>query len=257
MSRGRIATFCDISYALRQQKERCIANISQFQSICDLASVKVFEGLLRTTKEYQKSLLIAFDCGDPAPLFHFESRQYEVQKCHTDMSDNELEITIVRAINLRPLHEPQEPMNAWKTFVRAHFIPQLNEPLSIQSECACGVSPVYNFSKRVVFKSAAGTSLADTLKTKAVRVELLEYRGTLINHEKPVGAVSLKLEGLERECELHEAPDLMDCQSGRHAVGGRVEIHVRIRTPLQPQYAVEMRRETVLVIDRWIPMNRC
>ena len=166
-----------------------------------------------------------------------------------DLSDNDLEITVVRGINLRLPDDLKDP-NALKTCVRADLTLKAEEPFSAKSESASGVNPEYNLTKRLGIQRT-GQSFARVVKSKAIRVEVLERRGLLFKSEESLGAAHLKLEGLERECELHEALDLMDVKSGRRAVGGRVELRVRIRAPLHAQHSVETRRETVLVIDRW------
>ena len=166
-----------------------------------------------------------------------------------DLSDNDLEITVARGINLRLPDDLKDP-NALKTCVRADLTLKAEEPFSAKSESASGINPEYNLTKRLAIQRT-GTSFARAVKSKTIRVEVLERRGLLFKSEEPLGAAHLKLEGLERECELHEALDLMDAKSGRRAVGGRVELRVRIRAPLLPQHSVETRRETVLVIDRW------
>lgn len=166
-----------------------------------------------------------------------------------DLSDSDLEITVVRAINLRLPNDLKDP-NALKTCARVELTLRSEEPFSAKSESATGVNPEYNFSKRVAIQRT-GASFARAIKSKSVRVEVLERRGLLFKSEEPLGAVHLKLERLDRECELHEALDLMDVKSGKRPVGGRVELRVRIRAPLLPQHSAEIRRETVLVIDRW------
>ncbi|KAG8305447.1 hypothetical protein J6590_069785 [Homalodisca vitripennis] len=60
-----------------------------------------------------------------------------------------------------------------------------------------------------------------------------------------IGTALVKLQPLETKCMLHESFDLMD---GRKTVGGKLEVKVRLRNPIQAKQ-VERVEEKWLVID--------
>lgn len=64
--------------------------------------------------------------------------------------------------------------------------------------------------------------------------------------DKILGSVSLKLTELETHCELHGTHDLYD---GRKPVGGKLEVKVRIRTPLNGKTQIEPVSQRWLVLD--------
>ena len=66
--------------------------------------------------------------------------------------------------------------------------------------------------------------------------------------DKVLGTVHVNLESLETRCVHHTTLDLME---GKKAVGGKLEVKVRIREPLVRQQVEEL-REKLLVIDEFV-----
>lgn len=64
--------------------------------------------------------------------------------------------------------------------------------------------------------------------------------------DRILGSVSVKLADLETRCELHESHDLLE---GRKAAGGKLEVKVRIRTPLSGKTQIEPVNQRWLVLD--------
>ena len=60
--------------------------------------------------------------------------------------------------------------------------------------------------------------------------------------------MNIKFEHFNSKCELHECLDLMDLEKGRKAVGGKVEVKVKIREPLAVN-DTEIIKENWLVLD--------
>ena len=60
-----------------------------------------------------------------------------------------------------------------------------------------------------------------------------------------VGSVQVKLQPLEAQCELHDTYPLMD---GRRAVGGQLEVKMRLRNPVITKQ-IEKVEEKWLVIS--------
>jgi coiled-coil and C2 domain-containing protein 1 len=76
---------------------------------------------------------------------------------------------------------------------------------------------------------------------------LFVHRGFL-KADKILGTVHVSLETLETKCVHHTSIDLLE---GKKAVGGKLEIKVRIREPLLRQQVEEL-REKWLVIDQFV-----
>jgi len=60
-----------------------------------------------------------------------------------------------------------------------------------------------------------------------------------------VGTAAVKLQPLETRCTLHEAAPLMD---GRRAVGGQVEVIVKLRNPL-------LAKQVEKVEEKWLVVS--
>lgn len=65
------------------------------------------------------ALKSAFEHGKPVPLYHYERRTYQTVDCNSDLTDNDLELTIIRAINL-PLPKDFEAKHM-NTYVKFEF----------------------------------------------------------------------------------------------------------------------------------------
>ena len=66
--------------------------------------------------------------------------------------------------------------------------------------------------------------------------------------DKALGQITVKFEHFNNRCEIHEALDLMDMDKGRKAVGGKMEVKIKIREPLVDKDA-EIIKENWLVLD--------
>lgn len=87
-------------------------------------------------------------------------------------------------------------------------------------------------------------SFQRVIKSRAIKAEIYYKRGFL-KSDKVLGTATVKLAGLENHAELHDSFNLLE---GRKAVGGRLEVHLRLREPLAGRQVEEM-REKWLCID--------
>ena len=66
--------------------------------------------------------------NEQVPLYHYEKRSYQTIDCNSDLTDNDLELTIIRAVNL-PLPSGFEPKQL-TTYVKYEFpFPQVSRPI--------------------------------------------------------------------------------------------------------------------------------
>lgn len=65
------------------------------------------------------SVKSAYTHNQPVPLYHYEKRTYQTVDCNSDLTDNDLEITVVRGINL-PLPKDFDA-KSFTTYVKFDF----------------------------------------------------------------------------------------------------------------------------------------
>ena len=81
------------------QVKMCMTNRTYFKEVGDVASANKFEQMAVHSKKDLDSIRFAFKRGDPVPKFHYETRAFSRVVSNTDLTDNDLELTVVNGIN--------------------------------------------------------------------------------------------------------------------------------------------------------------
>ena len=81
------------------QAKMCERNQQYFQSTGDVASANKCMQQLEHTKKDLDALRFAFKRKDPVPRFHYEHRAFSKIVCNAELTDMELEVTVVKGIN--------------------------------------------------------------------------------------------------------------------------------------------------------------
>lgn len=85
---------------LVEQIKIATANFKHFTSMGDINNANKFNQIARESIQDLESLKNAYSHGQSLPLYHYEKRVYQTIDCNSDLTDNDLELEIVRAINL-------------------------------------------------------------------------------------------------------------------------------------------------------------
>ena len=99
-------TFCRIFLKINFTKKKYIyvligtTLLYHLFLIGDVPSMNKFQQMEEHTKKDLDSLRFAFKRGDPVPKFHYEVRSFSKVVLCSDLTDNELEFTVVQGINL-------------------------------------------------------------------------------------------------------------------------------------------------------------
>ncbi|ESO05589.1 hypothetical protein HELRODRAFT_191334 [Helobdella robusta] len=192
-----------------------------------------------------ESLKNAFQHSDPVPRFHYETRQFSVVHCCPELGDNDLEVTVVRGLNFNP---PSGYSAAdLHTYVRYEF-PFPDTPQTGDTPAIKGTnSPEFNHVTKLEVNRKSRSFLRLLKSSKTFKMDVYYKRGFL-KADKILGSVQIKLQPLEDKCIYHETYDLME---GRKAVGGKLEVKLRVRDPFVNKQ-VEEAREKWLVIDEFV-----
>ena len=85
----------------------------------DVNNANKFNQIARESIQDLESLKNAYSIGQSVPLYHYEKRSYQTIDCNSDLTDNDLEINIIRAVNL-PLPKDFEAKDL-TTYVKFEF----------------------------------------------------------------------------------------------------------------------------------------
>ncbi|XP_037297834.1 coiled-coil and C2 domain-containing protein 1-like isoform X2 [Manduca sexta] len=224
---------------LTSQLKLCLSNREHNRAIGNIAEANRFEHLATAVKQDLDVVAVAKSLGQSVPKFHYESRQFAVVKCNTDLNENDLELTIVRGIAYN-VPNPKEV----DTYVKFEFPYPQDAPVSDSTSVVKDTnSPEYNAVFPLAIHRGA-RACQRVFKRHAIKLNVYS-RGGWFSRDSLLGAVSVKLAPLETHATLHDAYPLMD---GRRPAGGSLEVKVRVRTPLLHQ-EVENTTHRWLVID--------
>ncbi|XP_063528971.1 coiled-coil and C2 domain-containing protein 1-like isoform X2 [Cydia strobilella] len=224
---------------LTSQLKLCQANRDHNRAMGNIAEMNRFENLAVRVKQDLDVVVVAKSLNQNPPKFHYESRQFAVVQCNTDLNENDLELTIVRGIAYN-VPNPKEV----DTYVKFEFpYPQDAPVVDRTSQVKDTNNPEYGAVFPLAIHRAARPCLR-VFKRHGIKFEVYS-KGGWFSRDSPVGSCTVKLAPLETQVTIHEAFPLMD---GRRPAGGSLEIKLRVRTPLQQQQ-IESTTHRWLVID--------
>ena len=76
-----------------------MTNRTYFKEVGDIASSNKFEQMALHAKKDLDAVRNSFKRGDPVPKFHYETRAFSRVVSNTDLTDNDLELSIINGIN--------------------------------------------------------------------------------------------------------------------------------------------------------------
>ncbi|XP_039278872.1 coiled-coil and C2 domain-containing protein 1-like [Nilaparvata lugens] len=240
---------------LVSQLKMCMQTRNHFKAIGDVASANRFEQLALNTKKDLDVVKVSNRKNDPVPRFHYETKSFSIVQCNTDLTDNDLQLTIVQGVNYC-VPNPKEV----DTYVRFEFpFPSDNPPKDKTVVIYNTNNPIYNAVFTLPIQR--NRTCQRVFKRQSIKCEIWSkgltcssflswfrcfchprgfFRGDTL-----LGTATVKLQPLETKCTIHDSFDLME---GRKAVGGKLEVKVRIRNPIVTKQ-VEQVNEKWLVID--------
>ncbi|KAK7788952.1 hypothetical protein R5R35_002357 [Gryllus longicercus] len=226
---------------LLRQTKMCLTTRDHFKATGDIASANRFEQLALHSKKDLDAVKCAHKRGDAVPKFHYETRTFNIVQCCTELGDNDLELSVVQGINYN-VPNPKEV----DTYVKFEFPFPAETPVKDRTGIIKDTNnPQYNQTFLLSIQRNA-RACQRVFKRQAVKLEVWS-RGGFFRGDSLIGTASVKLMPLETKCIIHDAFDLMD---GRKAVGGKLEVKIRVRNPILAKQ-VEKVQEKWLVIDQY------
>eukprot|EP00112_Aurelia_sp_Birch-Aquarium-sp1_P009762 Seg212.5 transcript_id=Seg212.5/GoldUCD/mRNA.D3Y31 product="Coiled-coil and C2 domain-containing protein 1-like" protein_id=Seg212.5/GoldUCD/D3Y31 len=237
--------YARLEAALRRQIKTSKDNSEHYRLLGDLSAAKNFDTLHRGSQQDLDALIVSKNHGSPVPKFHYEMKSFPIVKSHPELSDSELEITIVRCINI-PLASGYQPKDMY-TYVNYEFpFPSDSPQTGSTNVVKSTINPEFNQSFKVSIDRKS-RALQRVLKRQPLNLKLMYERGFL-KSDKGLGQANIKLEHFSNRSTIHECVELMDLDRGRKAAGGKIEVMVKIREPFVDK-DVEIVNEKWLVLD--------
>lgn len=239
----RTEIFKKLEQDLINQIRMSASNHQHFTKLGDVLNAAKFQKMEQGCRKDLEALKNAFRHHDPVPKFHYENRTFSLVQCNTDLGDNDLEMTLVRGIQLPTSHAEKD----FDTYVKYEFPYPTDDAQTGSSDTIKGsVNPEYNEPWKLQI-SRKSRGFGRVVERKSVKFEVFQKRG-FFKGDKLIGTCNVKLLPLDSKCIYHESHDLMD---GRKAAGGKLEVKIRIRDPLKSKQ-VEETKEKWLVIDQFL-----
>ncbi|XP_036409226.1 coiled-coil and C2 domain-containing protein 1A-like [Megalops cyprinoides] len=228
---------------LRQQHEMCLRFSQQFTHMGNVTETVRFEKLAEECMNNIEVLKQAHGKGYPVPKFHTEERTFSTVKILPNLTNNDMVLSIVKGINL-PAPSGVSPKDM--TFsVRFEFPFPSSEEAQKDKTSTVKSTNCPEFKEQFKLNISRGhRALKRVVQSRGIKFEVI-HRGGLFKTDKVVGSTQLKLDSLERECEIRQLIEVLD---GRKATGGHLEVVVKIREPLGgPQVHT--------VTERWLVLD--
>ena len=233
---NRQEMYSKLENELIAQVKMCVANQAHFKSTGDIPSANKFQQMESNAKKDLDALRFSFKRGDSVPKFHYEVRSFSRVQCNIDLSDLDLEISIVSGVNYLGSKEMD-------TYVKFEFPYPKETPFKDKTPTVKdSINPAYEH-KIVMPLNPKEKSCQRIFKRQTLKCEVMS-KGGFLRSDTCIGTVQVKLQPLETQCTLHDSYPLMD---GRKAVGGKLEVKLRLRNPILTKQ-IEKVQEKWLVI---------
>eukprot|EP00111_Clytia_hemisphaerica_P000361 TCONS_00000971-protein len=234
-----------VETALQRQIEAAEKNTAHYKLMGNLDAAKNFEMLLKNSQKDIMTLQQYKANKSPVPKCFYVKKTFPVTKSNPHLSDSELEITVVRCLNV-PLQQGYQPKDMY-TYVTCEMAYPTEKPQTATTTTIKEtINPEYNGVFKVLIDRKQ-SAFKRFCRRGVVNFKLFYVRGFL-KSDKAIGQASVKLTGFANKCEIHECVDIVDLEKGRKAIGGKIEIVLKIREPF-------VDKDTEIVNEKWLILD--
>nr|XP_039260231.1 coiled-coil and C2 domain-containing protein 1-like isoform X2 [Styela clava] len=217
---------------LKEQIKKARGYSEQFTHSGDVNGANMFDKLSRDSQQDLDFVKNLQRHSDPPPRYYFDNKTFESVHIIPELNSSEMELVIVQLIDVDG--HSKEPLVEWEM-----PFPHDN-PIKGKTEQQSNLK--YDAQFRVPI-NRKNKSFQRAIKNKAVKFEVIQ-KGGFLRSDKSLGSASVKLGPLETSCEIRAVEPLKE---GR-AVIGRIEVKIRMRTPL-------VGSETKTITERWLVVS--
>ncbi|CAF0973323.1 unnamed protein product [Rotaria sp. Silwood1] len=236
---------------LLKQIQLCARNqqiYSQMEGINNVKYTNEYKVLEQRCANDLEKLRQCFQHGLKPPLFHYERRQMTIVQVNSDLGDNDLEVNILRGINL-PVPQGQSA-SSLETYVFIEFPYPTETPQTARTRLAVGsVNAEYPDSLHKFYIKRNDAKFRRLMNRKELKLAVF-YKAGFLRSDRPLGIASIKLAELEQACTIHESVDLYESEH-KKKIEGKLEVKLRIKEALGQTKASDILPQRWLVIDRF------
>lgn len=234
-----------VETALRKQIEAAEKNTEHYNLLGNLDASKNFAALLKGSQKDLDTLLQYKANKAPVPKCYYVRKTFPVTKSNPHLSDSELEITVVRCINV-PLQQGYQPKDMYTYVTYEIAYPQEKPQTGNTATKKETINPEFNESFKVIIDRKQ-SSFKRFCRRGAVNLKLFYVRGFL-KSDKGIGQANIKINDFSNKCEIHQCVDILDLEKGRKAVGGKIEVRLKIREPFE-------NKDTDIINEKWLILD--
>ncbi|KAG7203396.1 hypothetical protein KM043_013465 [Ampulex compressa] len=227
----------NLELQLVKQIKSCLSTRDHSKALGDVPGYNRWERLALGYTRDLDMLRVRKRDSLPPPQHHYETKTYAIVQCCTDLNDSDIEISIIRGINYSKEAD---------TYVMFEFpYPSDNSPSDRTSTVKGSNNPEY----QAVFPLSGSIDRTSrqcqrVFKRHALKCQVWS-KGGFFRGDSLIGTVTVKLQPLETKCILHDSFPLME---GRKAVGGKLELKIRLRNPI-------LTKQIEQITDRWLTID--
>ncbi|CAF3656264.1 unnamed protein product [Adineta steineri] len=189
-----------------------------------------------------------FQHGLKAPLFHYEKRHMNIILVNNDLTDNDLEVNVLRGINL---HVPAGySATALETYVIIEFPYPPETPQTARTRHATGTTNAEYADSLHKFQIKRNDNKFKRLMTRKELKLTIFYKAGFLRSDRQLGTASIKLAALDQTSTIHESADVFENDHKKKAEG-KLEVKIRIKEPFGQVKSSELSTQRWLVIDRF------
>ncbi|CAF1013338.1 unnamed protein product [Rotaria sordida] len=241
---------------LLRQIQLCARNqqtYAQMEGINNVKHTNEYKVLEQRCANDLEKLRQCFQHGLKPPLFHYERRQMNIVQVNNDLGDNDLEVTILRGINL-PVPSGQSS-SSLETYVAIEFPYPTETPQTARTRHTIGsVNAEYPDSLHKFYIKRNDAKFRRLMNRKELKLAVF-YKAGFLRSDRPLGIASMKLATLEQSCTIHESVDLYESEH-KKKIEGKLEVKLRIKEALGQTKASDILPQRWLVIDRFEELSQ-
>ncbi|KAL5275169.1 CC2D1A family protein [Megaselia abdita] len=225
---------------LAKQLMMCKNTRDHHKAMGDVAGMNRFENLALSVQKDLDFLRATKRKNLEIPKFHYEQKSFNIIHCNTDLSDNELEICIVRGLNYN-VANPKEV----DTYIKIEFPFPPEEPFKSKTTVVKNTdNPDYDQKFKIEIQRT-NRQCQRVFKRHSIKLDVYS-RGGFLRSDVLIGTVNVKLQQLEAKCDIHDSFDIMD---GRKVTGGKLEVKVRCRNPILTKQIEHINEKWLILSD--------